>query len=88
MVQFIPCYEFETFGCKQIKIACQCKEVLGLEVCLVAFFYCVFFLHATVSLSFLLPLQALKLTRDVERTLCQICCQQVDSDTVYSLQPL
>lgn len=27
-------------------------------------------------------------TRCRERTLCQICCQQVDSDTVYSLRPL
>lgn len=37
---------------------------------MVAFLLCFFFLHAVISLSFLLfllPLQALKLTRDVER---------------------
>ncbi|ELK00622.1 hypothetical protein PAL_GLEAN10018579 [Pteropus alecto] len=27
-------------------------------------------------------------TRPTEKTLCQICSQQVDSDTVYSLTPL
>lgn len=68
-VQLIPCCKFWVSGCKQIKITCQSKLLLGLEVCLVAFFVVFFFLHAAVSLSclFLLSLQALKLTRDVER---------------------
>lgn len=64
---------FEASGWKQIKIACQCNLWLGLELCfgfLLLFRRFFFFLHVTISLSFLLFLlsfQALKLTRDVER---------------------
>lgn len=91
-VQLTPCYKFEAAGCKQIKIACQCKLLLGLEVCLVDFFVLCFCSCMQQShLSFLFSSSSLGPQTDTrcrKRTLCQICCQQVDSDSVYSLRPL
>lgn len=48
VVQLTPRSKFEASGCEQIKIACQCKLLLGLKVCLVVFFV-VFFSYMQQS---------------------------------------
>lgn len=65
-----PLLYVEASGCKQIKIAYQCKLSLGLEVYSGGFLllFCGLFFPTCSNLTLLfLPLQALKLTRDVER---------------------